>query len=139
MRELAVSYSYDRPPVAPGVPGNACDIGIFDERGTAVNGRGFRGWSGDSAPRSPSAAPRNSGVSSWPGETWRTTAAGASYVRAEVRHPRADGTPGPGGNGVGELPFGPMAAMTNPVFITAAQGQAQGQGQGEGQNGGQGQ
>jgi len=75
--------------------------------------------------------------------TWRTTAAGASYVRAEVRHPRADGTPGPGGNGVGELPFGPMAAMTNPVFITAAQGQAQaqgqGQGQGEGQNGGQGQ
>ncbi|GAA4217169.1 CehA/McbA family metallohydrolase [Actinocatenispora rupis] len=34
---IGVRYSYDR------VPGNACDIGVFDERGTAV---GFRGWSG---------------------------------------------------------------------------------------------
>ena len=48
---------------------------------------------------------------------WRTTADGATYVRAEVRHPRTDGTPGPGGDGVRELPFGPMAAMTNPVFL----------------------
>ncbi|MCP2311301.1 CehA/McbA family metallohydrolase [Kitasatospora paracochleata] len=46
VREIAVAYSYDRPPVPPGTPGNACDIGIFDERGTALGGRGFRGWSG---------------------------------------------------------------------------------------------
>ncbi|MER8184913.1 CehA/McbA family metallohydrolase [Kitasatospora sp. NPDC094015] len=45
-REIAVAYSYDRPPVPPGTPGNSCDIGIFDERGTALGGRGFRGWSG---------------------------------------------------------------------------------------------
>ncbi|MGK5639314.1 CehA/McbA family metallohydrolase [Streptomyces sp. URMC 126] len=44
VREIAVSYAYDRPPVPPGVPGNACDIGIFDERGTGPDG--FRGWSG---------------------------------------------------------------------------------------------
>jgi hypothetical protein len=50
---------------------------------------------------------------------WRTTAAAAAYVRAEVRHPRPDGTAGPGGNGVSELPFGPMAAMTNPVLLRA--------------------
>ena len=49
--------------------------------------------------------------------TWRTTADGATYVRAEVRHPRSDGTPGPGGDGVRELPFGPVAAMANPVFL----------------------
>ncbi|MFG2820030.1 CehA/McbA family metallohydrolase [Kitasatospora sp. NPDC048365] len=46
VREIAVSYSYDRPTVPAGTPGNACDIGIFDERGTALGGRGFRGWSG---------------------------------------------------------------------------------------------
>ncbi|MEV6835384.1 CehA/McbA family metallohydrolase [Streptomyces sp. NPDC051133] len=39
-RELHVSYSYDRS------PGNALDIGLFDERGAAVGGPGFRGWSG---------------------------------------------------------------------------------------------
>ncbi|WP_432078627.1 CehA/McbA family metallohydrolase [Streptomyces sp. YPW6] len=44
--ELAVSYAYDRPPVPPGTQGNALDIGLFDERGTALGGRGFRGWSG---------------------------------------------------------------------------------------------
>ncbi|MFF8813280.1 CehA/McbA family metallohydrolase [Streptomyces pactum] len=46
VRELAVSYSYDRPAVPAGTQGNACDIGIFDERGTELGGRGFRGWSG---------------------------------------------------------------------------------------------
>ncbi|MCD9880523.1 CehA/McbA family metallohydrolase [Streptomyces guryensis] len=44
--ELKVSYAYDRPSVPPGVPGNALDIGLFDERGTGLGGEGFRGWSG---------------------------------------------------------------------------------------------
>ncbi|MFH8748902.1 CehA/McbA family metallohydrolase [Streptomyces rimosus] len=46
VREIAVSYTYDRPTTPPGTAGNACDIGIFDERGTELGGRGFRGWSG---------------------------------------------------------------------------------------------
>ncbi len=46
VREIAVSYTYDRPAVPPGTQGNACDIGIFDERGTEPGGSGFRGWSG---------------------------------------------------------------------------------------------
>lgn len=46
VREIAVSYSYDRPPVPPGTPGNSCDIGVFDQRGTELGGPGFRGWSG---------------------------------------------------------------------------------------------
>ncbi|PYC78145.1 phosphoesterase [Streptomyces tateyamensis] len=46
VREIAVSYSYDRPAVPAGTPGNSCDIGIFDERGTELGGEGFRGWSG---------------------------------------------------------------------------------------------
>ncbi|MGE7438435.1 MULTISPECIES: CehA/McbA family metallohydrolase [Kitasatospora] len=46
VREIAVSYSYDRPAVPPGTPGNSCDIGVFDERGTGLGGPGFRGWSG---------------------------------------------------------------------------------------------
>lgn len=46
VREIAVSYTYDRPAVPEGTAGNACDIGIFDERGTAPGGAGFRGWSG---------------------------------------------------------------------------------------------
>ena len=37
--ELAVRYRYDRPATPPGGPGNALDLGVFDERG-------FRGWSG---------------------------------------------------------------------------------------------
>ncbi|MGW2718293.1 CehA/McbA family metallohydrolase [Streptomyces sp. NPDC001492] len=44
--ELKVSYTYDRPAVPPGTPGNALDIGLFDERGTELGGEGFRGWSG---------------------------------------------------------------------------------------------
>ncbi|HEY8981211.1 MAG TPA: CehA/McbA family metallohydrolase [Streptomyces sp.] len=44
--ELRVSYTYDRPTVPAGTTGNALDIGLFDERGTELGGRGFRGWSG---------------------------------------------------------------------------------------------
>ncbi|MFF0363954.1 CehA/McbA family metallohydrolase [Streptomyces fungicidicus] len=46
VREIKVSYAYDRPAVPAGTAGNALDIGIFDERGTELGGRGFRGWSG---------------------------------------------------------------------------------------------
>ncbi|WP_407552155.1 CehA/McbA family metallohydrolase [Streptomyces sp. Pv4-95] len=46
VREIAVSYTYDKPAVPEGTAGNACDIGIFDERGTDLGGAGFRGWSG---------------------------------------------------------------------------------------------
>ncbi|WP_267244078.1 CehA/McbA family metallohydrolase [Streptomyces sp. PR69] len=46
VREIHVSYAYERVPVPSGTQGNALDIGIFDERGTALGGRGFRGWSG---------------------------------------------------------------------------------------------
>ncbi|MFH9014813.1 CehA/McbA family metallohydrolase [Streptomyces sp. NPDC017943] len=46
VRELKVAYTYDRPSVPAGTPGNALDIGVFDERGTELGGRGFRGWSG---------------------------------------------------------------------------------------------
>ncbi|MDT0471036.1 CehA/McbA family metallohydrolase [Streptomyces sp. DSM 41014] len=46
VREFRVSYRYDRPAVPAGTAGNALDIGLFDERGTALGGRGFRGWSG---------------------------------------------------------------------------------------------
>ncbi|MFB7744160.1 CehA/McbA family metallohydrolase [Streptomyces sp. NPDC056132] len=46
VRELAVSYTYEKTPVPAGTQGNALDIGIFDERGTALGGAGFRGWSG---------------------------------------------------------------------------------------------
>ncbi|GAA3131197.1 CehA/McbA family metallohydrolase [Streptomyces rameus] len=45
-REIKVSYTYDRPAVPAGTAGNALDIGLFDERGTELGGRGFRGWSG---------------------------------------------------------------------------------------------
>ncbi|MEU6404953.1 CehA/McbA family metallohydrolase [Streptomyces sp. NPDC046985] len=48
VRKIAVSYSYDKPSVPAGVPGNSCDIGVFDEHGIELGGRGFRGWSGGS-------------------------------------------------------------------------------------------
>lgn len=48
---------------------------------------------------------------------WRTSAAVSSYVRLEVRRPRADGEVGPGTLETRELPYGPMAALTNPVFL----------------------
>ncbi|MGW5786004.1 CehA/McbA family metallohydrolase [Streptomyces sp. NPDC003757] len=46
VREIHVAYTYDRPAVPAGTQGNALDIGLFDERGTELGGRGFRGWSG---------------------------------------------------------------------------------------------
>ena len=47
VREIAVSYSYDKPAPPPGQAGNALDIGIFDPSGYELgNARGFRGWSG---------------------------------------------------------------------------------------------
>ncbi|MFE1453760.1 CehA/McbA family metallohydrolase [Streptomyces sp. NPDC058735] len=46
VRELKVACTYDRPSVPAGTTGNALDIGVFDERGTELGGRGFRGWSG---------------------------------------------------------------------------------------------
>ncbi|MFJ7769001.1 CehA/McbA family metallohydrolase [Streptomyces sp. NPDC097107] len=46
VREIRVAYTYDRPSVPAGTQGNALDIGLFDERGTDLGGRGFRGWSG---------------------------------------------------------------------------------------------
>lgn len=48
VKRIAVSYAYDKPSVPKGTPGNSCDIGIFDERGTGLGGSGFRGWSGGS-------------------------------------------------------------------------------------------
>ncbi|MFF1482886.1 CehA/McbA family metallohydrolase [Streptomyces sp. NPDC058301] len=46
VREIAVSYTYEKATVPAGTQNNALDIGIFDERGTELGGRGFRGWSG---------------------------------------------------------------------------------------------
>ncbi|WP_137988774.1 CehA/McbA family metallohydrolase [Streptomyces vilmorinianum] len=46
VREIHVSYAYERPAVPAGTQGNALDIGLFDQRGTALGGKGFRGWSG---------------------------------------------------------------------------------------------
>ncbi|MEV6393641.1 CehA/McbA family metallohydrolase [Streptomyces sp. NPDC051907] len=46
VREIHVSYAYERPAMPPGTVGNALDIGVFDERGTELGGEGFRGWSG---------------------------------------------------------------------------------------------
>ncbi|QKW07165.1 CehA/McbA family metallohydrolase [Streptomyces sp. NA04227] len=46
VRELHVAYTYQKPTVPAGTQGNALDIGLFDERGTALGGEGFRGWSG---------------------------------------------------------------------------------------------
>ncbi|CAM5302085.1 hypothetical protein SALBM217S_03829 [Streptomyces griseoloalbus] len=47
VREIKVAYTYDRPVRSrPAPTGNALDIGVFDDRGTGLGGRGFRGWSG---------------------------------------------------------------------------------------------
>jgi len=49
--------------------------------------------------------------------TFMTTPQQAAYVRAEVRHPLADGTLG-NGAAIGTVPrLGPMAALTNPVWL----------------------
>ncbi|MEU6660600.1 CehA/McbA family metallohydrolase [Streptomyces sp. NPDC046821] len=46
VREFRVSYTYTKATVPAGTQNNALDIGVFDERGTALGGQGFRGWSG---------------------------------------------------------------------------------------------
>ncbi|MET9495852.1 CehA/McbA family metallohydrolase [Streptomyces sp. NPDC006552] len=46
VREIKVSYTYTKATVPAGTQNNALDIGLFDERGTALGGAGFRGWSG---------------------------------------------------------------------------------------------
>ncbi len=47
VREIAVRYTYSKPPTPPGVRGNALDIGVFDAGGHDLgDGEGFRGWSG---------------------------------------------------------------------------------------------
>ncbi|MEV5979082.1 CehA/McbA family metallohydrolase [Streptomyces sp. NPDC052114] len=46
VKEIHVAYTYEKPAVPAGTVGNALDIGVFDERGTELGGRGFRGWSG---------------------------------------------------------------------------------------------
>ncbi|TLS46224.1 phosphoesterase [Streptomyces montanus] len=46
VREIKVAYTYDKPSVPAGTAGNALDIGMFDQRGTELGGKGFRGWSG---------------------------------------------------------------------------------------------
>lgn len=46
VNRISVSYSYSKPAVASGLMTNACDIGVFDEKGIALAGKGFRGWSG---------------------------------------------------------------------------------------------
>ncbi|MCX4644835.1 MULTISPECIES: CehA/McbA family metallohydrolase [unclassified Streptomyces] len=46
VREIHVSYTYTKATVPAGTQNNALDIGVFDERGTELGGKGFRGWSG---------------------------------------------------------------------------------------------
>ncbi|MFF1756209.1 CehA/McbA family metallohydrolase [Streptomyces sp. NPDC058266] len=46
VREIHVAYTYTKATVPAGTQNNALDIGVFDERGTALGGQGFRGWSG---------------------------------------------------------------------------------------------
>ncbi|MCB5293398.1 hypothetical protein BJQ90_02846 [Arthrobacter sp. SO3] len=49
--------------------------------------------------------------------TWITTPQLAAYARVEVRHPMADGTPSNGTAMGTTLQLGPMAALTNPIFL----------------------
>ncbi|HEU5471931.1 MAG TPA: CehA/McbA family metallohydrolase [Actinophytocola sp.] len=52
VREIEVSYSYDRPQVPQGAKGNSLDIGMFSPAGIQLgNDRGFRGWSGGARDR----------------------------------------------------------------------------------------
>ena len=46
VNKISVSYTYSKPMVAAGLLSNSCDIGVFDEKGTDLAGKGFRGWSG---------------------------------------------------------------------------------------------
>ena len=46
-----------------------------------------------------------------------TTPQQPSCVRVEVRHPLPDGSAGNGNAVTTALPMGPMAALTNPVWL----------------------
>ncbi|MGZ4447749.1 MAG: CehA/McbA family metallohydrolase [Nocardioides sp.] len=46
VNRIDVSYSYSKPTEPAGTATNSCDIGVFDQRGTDLGTRGFRGWSG---------------------------------------------------------------------------------------------
>lgn len=46
VQRLDVSYTYSKPTEPAGTVTNSCDIGVFDQRGTALGSDGFRGWSG---------------------------------------------------------------------------------------------
>lgn len=46
VNRISVSYSYSKPTVPSGLLSNSCDVGIFDESGFDLGGKGFRGWSG---------------------------------------------------------------------------------------------
>lgn len=83
VREIRVAYTYERPTVPAGTAGNALDIGIFDQRGTELGGKGFRGWSAARArssssartTRRPATSPARSarapGTSRWARTRWR--------------------------------------------------------------------
>jgi hypothetical protein len=43
---VPVEAPSNKPQVTPGLRANACDIGIFDEKGTDIGGEGIRGRSG---------------------------------------------------------------------------------------------
>ncbi|WP_223734884.1 CehA/McbA family metallohydrolase [Streptomyces purpurogeneiscleroticus] len=98
VRELAVSYTYDKPAVPVGTNGNACDIGLFDQRGTVPGGPGFRGWSGGA----------------------RTE----FFVRADDATPGY--LPGPVGPGIWHIALGPYTVapqgMTYEVTVTLRYG-----------------
>ncbi|WP_217639729.1 hypothetical protein [Arthrobacter sp. ok909] len=49
--------------------------------------------------------------------SWLTTPQLAAYVRVEVRHPMTVGTPSDGTAMGTTLRLGPMAALTNPIFL----------------------
>ncbi len=51
VRQIEARYRYERPGVPDGTQGNACDLGVFDARGTGPGGAGFRGWSGGARDR----------------------------------------------------------------------------------------
>ncbi|MFH8366127.1 CehA/McbA family metallohydrolase [Streptomyces sp. NPDC018031] len=106
VREIAVSYTYDRPTVPAGTQGNACDIGIFDERGTDLGGRGFRGWSGgartefaistESATPAYLAGPVNAGTWHVVLGPYTVAPQGLEYaVTITLRHGRPGSTPEP--------------------------------------------
>ncbi|MBH1935287.1 CehA/McbA family metallohydrolase [Streptomyces sp. AV19] len=108
IREITVSYAYDRPSVPAGVPGNACDIGIFDERGTGLGGAGFRGWSGGARTEFSIAADRAT-----PGYLPGPVRSGTWHV---VLGPYTVAPQGLAYEVTVTLRYGPTGAVASPVF-----------------------